>query len=120
MSRQRFIIQTGMGVDQHGQNMTTAAVRAVQDAIQRNCLCGLVEIVGLKDPHEMIVEVILAVPYPDQVDLEKVREALPFGRKEVRAVPGGMKVPGLYQPQLGDKNEEYLVANAAVIVWVER
>ena len=76
MSSRRFIIQTGMGVDQHGQNMTTAAVRAVEDAIRRNCLCGLVEIVGLQDPQQMIVEVTLAVPYPDQVDVEKVKEAL--------------------------------------------
>ena len=119
MSSRRFIIQTGMGVDQHGQNMTTAAVRAVEDAIRRNCLCGLVEIVGLQDPQQMIVEVTLAVPYPDQVDVEKVKEALPFGRKEINVALGGMKIPGLYQPKLGDKNEEYLVANAAVVVWVE-
>ncbi|MBX6394970.1 MAG: Lin0512 family protein, partial [Alicyclobacillaceae bacterium] len=31
-----LFIQYGMGVDLHGQDVTTAAVRAVQDAIHRN------------------------------------------------------------------------------------
>ncbi|WP_008317450.1 Lin0512 family protein [Leptolyngbya sp. PCC 6406] len=35
MARQRFMIEMGMGVDQHGQDPTVAAARAVRNAILR-------------------------------------------------------------------------------------
>ena len=36
-----------MGIDQHGQDPTNAARKAVEDAISRSCLCGLVEVARL-------------------------------------------------------------------------
>ncbi len=62
-----FIIEMGMGVDQHGQELTVAAARAVTNGISHNPLLGIMEIAGLKDLNEMIVEVTVAVPYPEQV-----------------------------------------------------
>jgi uncharacterized protein (TIGR02058 family) len=41
MTRKRFIVELGYGADLHGRDMTKAACRAVQDALSRNCLCGL-------------------------------------------------------------------------------
>jgi len=118
MKSGRFLIQVGMGVDQHGQDMTTAAVRAVRDAIATNCLTGLREVVGLKSPREMIVEVTIAAPYPDRIDLEEVKKVLPFGELHISTEKGGMIVHGIVQPELGDTNDEFLVANASVIVKV--
>jgi uncharacterized protein (TIGR02058 family) len=120
MARQRFVIEMGMGVDQHGQEPTVAAARAVRNAIAHNALPGIWEVAGLDHPNEMIVEVQVAVPYPDQVRAEEVLAVLPFGQKTLTVERGGMVVQGRAIPGLNDKNDEMLIAVAAVTVWVER
>jgi len=114
----RFVIEVGMGVDQHGQDNTRAAAKAVQDAIQRSCLCGLREVAGLKSPADMVVEVLIGCPSPESVDREKVLQVLPFGRKKIEVRPGGLSGKTLFQPELGDKTDEMVVANAIVTVYV--
>jgi len=116
----RFIVEWGTGADLHGQDATKAACRAVQDAISRSCLCGLLEILRLRDLNAMRVDVLVAVPMPEQVQADVVLSVIPFGRKTLQVVPGGMKAPGLYQPELGDQSSEIIVANAAVTVWVDQ
>ncbi len=119
MARKRLIIEMGMGVDQHGQDPTVAAARAVRNAIAHNALPGVWEVAGLSDPSEMIVEVQVAVPYPDQVREAEVLAVLPFGHKTLKVEAGGMVVEGRAIPQLNDKNDEMLVAIAAVTVLIE-
>lgn len=114
----RYIVQVGMGVDQHGQDMNRAAQKAVADAIARSCLTGLIEIIGLRDPNDMLVHVKVACPYPEQVDREAVLATLPFGQRQLEVVAGGMTASTVVQPELGDKNDQMLVATAAVTVWV--
>jgi uncharacterized protein (TIGR02058 family) len=115
----RFIIELGMGVDLHGQNVTRAAVRAVRNAIAHNCLCGLSEICGINDPEQMHVHVIIACPRPDEVNEAAVLDELPLGRKTIEVKEGGMISPGLYLPKLGDASEDVIIANASVLVSVE-
>ncbi|MEQ8383710.1 MAG: Lin0512 family protein [Coleofasciculus sp. A1-SPW-01] len=119
MTRKRLIIEMGMGVDQHGQEPTVAASRAVRNAIAHNALPGVWEVAGLSDPNQMIVEVQVAVPYPEQVRQEEVLAVLPFGQKSLTIKSGGMVVQGRAIPELNDKNDEMLIAVAAVTVFVE-
>jgi uncharacterized protein (TIGR02058 family) len=119
MARKRLIIEMGMGVDQHGQEPTIAAARAVRNAIAHNALPGVWEVAGLSHPDEMIVEVQVAVPYPESVRETEVLAVLPFGRKSLKLESGGMVVQGRAIAELGDKNDEMLIAVAAVTVWVE-
>jgi len=119
MVRKRLIIEMGMGIDQHGQEPTVAAARAVRNAIAHNALPGVWEVAGLSDPHEMIVEVQVAVPYAEQVRQEEVLAVLPFGQKTLTLEPGGMVVQGKAIPVLNDKNDEMLIAVAAVTVWID-
>ncbi|MCX7596226.1 MAG: Lin0512 family protein [Fischerella sp.] len=105
--------------DRHGQDPTVAAARAVRNAIANNALPGVWEVAHLSDPNEMIVEVKVAVPYPQQVQEEKVLSVLPFGRKSLTVEPGGMVVQGRAIPELNDKNDEMLIAVAAVTVLVD-
>ncbi|MBO1048648.1 MAG: hypothetical protein HEQ27_03335 [Dolichospermum sp. JUN01] len=119
MPLKRFIIEMGMGVDQHGQEPTVAAARAVRNAIAHNALLGIMEVAGLKDPNEMIIEVKIAVPYPEQVRETEVLAVLPFGQKTLILEAGGMVVNGLAIASLNDKNDEMLIAVAAVTVFVE-
>jgi uncharacterized protein (TIGR02058 family) len=116
VASKRLIIEMGMGVDQHGQDPTVAAARAVRNAIAHNALPGVWEVAGLNHPNEMMVEVQVAVPFPDQVRQEEVLSVLPFGQKTLVLSDGGMVVAGRAIPELDDKNDDMYVAIAAVTV----
>ncbi len=119
MARKRYIIELGTGIDLHGQDYTVAARRAVRNAISNQCLCGLSEIMNLKDPSQMLVDVTLAASEPERVDKEAVLEELPFGTKTINVTTGGMSVPGMLVESLGDKTDAIVVVNAAVVVSLE-
>ncbi|HEY9699434.1 MAG TPA: Lin0512 family protein [Trichocoleus sp.] len=119
MALKRFVIEMGMGVDQHGQDPTVAAARAVRNAIAHNALPGVWEVAGLEHPNQMVVEVQVAVPYPEQVREAEVLAVLPFGQKSLRVEAGGMVVQGRAIPELEDKNDEMLVAVASVMVLID-
>jgi uncharacterized protein (TIGR02058 family) len=116
MNKKRFIIEMGTGVEQHGQDVTMAATKAVKDAIGRVNLVGLLEMVSLEDLNDMLVEVLIACPRPEEVNTGEVLQALPFGQKDIRVVEGGMLVHGHELRELEDKSDEIIIANAAVTV----
>src|SRR5262245_9510977 len=92
MARVRCITEMGMGVDVHGRDATKAAKRAVSDAIRHSSL-GFVRMLG-KTPHDMLVDVMIAVPNPEAVDTSAVAKELPYGTVTVKAVKGGLEIPG--------------------------
>src|ERR1041384_527687 len=108
MARVRCITEMGMGVDVHGRDATKAARRAVSDAIRHSSL-GFVRMLG-KTPHDMFVDVRVAVPNPEAVDTTAVAKELPYGTVTVTAVKGGLEVPA------EQGTDSILIANAAVIV----
>ncbi len=116
MNKKRLVIEIGTGVEQHGQDVTRAATKAVKDAIGRVSLVGLREMMALKDLNEMLVEVLVACPHPEEVNTDEVLQALPFGQKEIKTVEGGMLVHGHKLHELEDKSDEIIIANAAVTV----
>lgn len=70
-----------MGTDFHGQNVTKAAVKAVKDAISHSCLCGLSEVLALKDlDRDIKITVTVAVSRPEEVNPETVAACLPIKR----------------------------------------
>lgn len=87
-----YVLEFGMGVDVHGQDATKAACRAVADAIRHSSLPFLREVQARGG--RMLVDVTVGVPDPASVDVERVRQELPHGEVTVRAVPGGLRVPG--------------------------
>jgi uncharacterized protein (TIGR02058 family) len=115
MALKRFVVELGYGADLHGGNSTKAACRAVKDAVSRSCLCGLFEILGLKDPNSMHVQVKIACPKPEEVDGEQILASVPFGTKELEIVSGGMVTRGLEVPELGC-GDNIFVAIAALTV----
>jgi uncharacterized protein (TIGR02058 family) len=120
MARKRFVIELGMGADLHGQDATQASRRAVRNAISNSCLCGLSEILDMKNPNEeMFIDVLITCPTPDTVDKDAVLAELPFGKKTIEVIEGGMTSPGLYVPQQGDNSPDIVVANASITVSVD-
>ena len=124
MNEQRFITQIGMGVDQHGHNddCTNAAIKAIKNAISNNCLNGLSEICGLREPKDlsrMYVHVKIGTPYPENINKSKVLKAIPFGEKSIEIVNGGLLTKGIMIKELGDTSDKIIICNAAVTVSVK-
>jgi len=117
----RYIVEFGMGLDMHGQDVDKAAKKAVKDAISRSCLCGLSEVLGLKNfNEEVFIKVTVAVSKPELVDKEAVAKCLPVGKATVEVLKGGLNVPGLYVPGFGDVDDSIEAAIAAVEVSVKQ
>jgi len=113
-----------MGVDQHGHNndCTNASIKAIKNAISNNCLCGLSDICGLKEPKDfmrMKVHVKIGAPFPENIDNNKILKAIPFGVKSIEIVKGGLVAQGIMIKELGDTSDNMIICNAAVTVSVE-
>ncbi len=117
----RYVIEIGMGIDQHGQDSTKAAIKAVKDAISRICTVGLLELFELDFERDVKVEAIIGIPYPENVDVEEVRKAIPLRcEKVINVVNGGLKGPGIALEEFGDKTNEMLIAIAFITIYVRR
>ena len=116
---QRFIVQCGFGVDQHGHgdDCTNAAIKAIKNAISNNCLTGLFDVCNFreaKDIARMVVHVKIGAPFPDKIDKKKILKAVPFGEKSLEVVKGGLVAKGFMIPDLGDTSDNIIMCNAAV------
>lgn len=113
-----MFIETGMGIDVHGQDITHAAVRAIQNAIHFNSMPGIRSVLPNNSLDNMIVNVKLAVPCDkDKLDIETVKKVLPFGKVTVEVVDGGMSTSsGIILEEKGDKNDQMYIVIAAVEV----
>ena len=104
----RCVTEMGMGVDVHGLNYTSAAKRAVFDALHHSSL-GFQRLLG-KTADDFRVEVTIGVPKPEAVDRQAVLETLPHGTGHINVVQGGLQV-------LNEEGTDgWLIANAIVIV----
>jgi uncharacterized protein (TIGR02058 family) len=113
MALQPAILEIGTGIDLHGQDYTEAARRAVWDAVHHSSLMFL-SLLGPDTSKEMIVDVTVAVPAPDEVDPEPVLAVLPHGKGRLTTVRGGMEI----EPREGS-GDKTVVATAAVVVRVD-
>ena len=112
----RYLIEFGMGMDFHGQDVSKAAVKAAKNAFSISCLCGLQEVLGMEDLNQVKIKVTIAAPRPEEIDCQQVAECFPKGSVTDPAVAGGLHFPGLYLPQFGDRDDSIEVAVAAVEV----
>jgi uncharacterized protein (TIGR02058 family) len=113
-----MFIETGMGIDVHGQNITKAAIRAVQNAIHFNSMPGIRSVLPENNRDNMRVNVRLAVPCDkEKLDIEAVKEVLPFGIKTVEVIDGGMlTTSGIVLEEKGDQNDMMYIVIASVEV----
>jgi uncharacterized protein (TIGR02058 family) len=108
MAKTRVAVEFGMGTSLRRRDYTKAAVSALKDALWHNSL-NMAQAFGF-DKSAMIVDVEVAVQQPDQVDIDALRDVLPYGQGSFRAVHGGLDIP---KP---DASGTTVIANAAVIV----
>ncbi|GGB46214.1 hypothetical protein F3157_08530 [Virgibacillus dakarensis] len=116
--QQLLFIQTGTGLDVHGQDVTTASQRAVEDAIHYNSMPGIAKMLPDENLENMKVNVKLAIPADhDKLDEEKIKMMIPYGTVTVEVVDGGMATTsGIFLEDQQDKNDLMYIVNAAVEV----
>jgi uncharacterized protein (TIGR02058 family) len=108
MTMKRVAVEIGMGTDIRGADYTKAAVRALRDALWHNSLSAAAAL-G-KPTDSMVVEVLIGVPKPDQVDKAQVLAVLPHGTGTVTVFEGGLEI-------VNDAGTgSTVIANAAAIV----
>jgi uncharacterized protein (TIGR02058 family) len=112
-----LFIEMGMGADLHGQNITKACIRAVENVLHRNSLPGMPELVN-GDMGRMRVKVTLAVPADaDKVDTEAVKARFPYGRISCDVVAGGLAAPtGHSSTERGDTRDAMYIVIAVINV----
>ena len=108
MAQVRCILEMGMGVDIHGKDYTSAAKRAVFDALHHSSL-GFQRLLG-KTADDMRVDITIGVPNPRAVDKDAVVATLPHGTGYIKVVAGGLEIPS------EDGRDACVIANAAVMV----
>ncbi|CAD5173475.1 unnamed protein product [Musa acuminata subsp. malaccensis] len=120
-SMKLLFVEMGVGYDQHGQDITTAAMRACRDAISSNSIPAFRRgsIPGVNSDQMKLV-IKLGVPRSTQhlLDIEMVKSVFPYGEIiKVEVVDGGMICSsGVYLEAMGDKNDDCYIVNAAIYV----
>ncbi|KAK3161279.1 hypothetical protein QOZ80_1BG0075080 [Eleusine coracana subsp. coracana] len=116
-----LFVEMGVGYDQHGQDITAAAVRACKDAISSNSIPAFRRgaIPGVNS-DQMKLQIKLGVPRPTQhlLDAKRVKAVFPYGKIiSFEVVDGGMICSsGVCLEAMGDKNDDCYIVNAAVYV----
>ncbi|KAL2494881.1 hypothetical protein Fot_38638 [Forsythia ovata] len=120
-SMKLLFVEMGVGYDQHGQDITSAAMRACRDAITSNSVPAFRRgsIPGVSF-DQMKLQIKLGVPRSLQhlLDIEKVKSVFPYGAiSNVEVVDGGLICSsGVHVEEMGDKNDDCYIVNAAVYV----
>ncbi|GAV57366.1 Lin0512_fam domain-containing protein [Cephalotus follicularis] len=116
-----LFVEMGVGYDQHGQDVTAAAMRACRDAISSNSIPAFRRgsIPGVSF-EQMKLQIKLGVPHSLQqtLDIESVKSVFPYGEiVSFEVVDGGLICSsGVYVEEMGDKNDDCYIVNAAVYV----
>ncbi|MFT5503174.1 MAG: hypothetical protein ACI845_001417 [Gammaproteobacteria bacterium] len=111
MSKQRIILEMGTGNDLYGEDYTKAAIRAVQDALHHSSIT-LFRSLNI-DRDSMMVDVTIGVQHPDKIDLEKVRQQIPFGSVTANSKLGGLNVVD------SEQDTTTVIATAAVEAYID-
>mmetsp|Transcript_22650 Transcript_22650/g.29339 ORF Transcript_22650/g.29339 Transcript_22650/m.29339 type:complete len:213 (+) Transcript_22650:45-683(+) len=116
---QVMFIEVGFGVDGHGQNVTKATVRAARNAIEFNSIPCVADLVP-GGRHGLKLKIDIAIPqiYHKDLDLSQVYAVFPYGTIISTQIQSGGALfsSGIALAELGDQNDQMLVAAVAVTV----
>ena len=107
MAKTRVAVEFGMGTSLRRKDYTKAAISALKDALWHNSL-SMSDAFGF-DKSDMIIDVEIAVQRPENVDLEELKNILPYGKGSFKTVFGGLDIRKV-------EGGTTVIANAAVIV----
>jgi len=113
-----LFIETGTGIDVHGQDVNEAASRAVRDAIHYNSMPGIRKMLPEGELSNMKVNVKLAIPQDlDRLEHDQIKNLIPYGEVTVEVTEGGMATTsGIFLEDQHDQNDLMYIVNAVVEV----
>jgi len=116
--QQLLFIETGTGLDVHGQDVTVAAKRAVEDAVHYNSMPGIAKILPEQNLDHMQVNVKLAIPADkEKLDQDTIQSMIPYGKVTIEVVDGGMATTsGIFLEEQQDKSDLMYIVNAVIEV----
>jgi uncharacterized protein (TIGR02058 family) len=83
------------------------------------CVTGLAEIAHISNLNSIYVDVLVACPEPEKINKEKVLNAIPFGKKEIKLINGGITAKYVFLKEANNKADAVFFANAAITVLVD-
>ena len=105
-----LILELLTGSAIHSGRYTNATVCAMQDALWHNS-SNLVELFG-REKSDMQIDVEIACRKPEEVDVNIVSGAFPYGQISVKSVKGGLDIAHPARPD----GPPTIIAHAAIIV----
>src|SRR5699024_10508851 len=116
--KQMILIETGTGIDVHGQDVNEADTRAVMDAMHYNSMPGIRSILQEGDINTIKVNVKLAIPKDlEKLQQEIIKALIPYVEVTVEVMEGGMATTsGIFLEDQKDKNDLMYIVNTAVEV----
>ncbi|MCZ4353170.1 Lin0512 family protein [Roseovarius aestuarii] len=91
MAKHRVLTEFGMGTSLRRRDYTSAARKALLDALWHNSI-NMAELFG--QPKEaMVIDVEIAVQHPELVDTSSLHDVFPYGQITITCVHGGLDVP---------------------------
>lgn len=116
--QQILFIETGTGLDVHGQDVLVASKRAVKNAIHSNSMPGIRKMLPEENLEHMQVNVKIAVPADqDRLDKDAIQSLIPYGQVTVEVINGGMATTsGIFLEDQQDTNDQMYIVNAVIEV----
>jgi len=116
---QVLFVETGFGVDGHGQDATKAAVRAARNAIEFNSIPCIENVVpGGYEGLRLNIDLAIPQKYHETLDWTQVHKVFPYGKILSSNLQEGGAIfhSGIAISALGDKSDDMIVAICAVTV----
>ena len=108
MAKKRIVFELGQGTSLRREDYSTAAERAVRNALWQNSLT-VAEAFGF-EKNDMIVDVLLGAQEPDKINVDQIKGIFPYGAVTIDRVFGGLDVN---KPNNDGKT---IIVTAAIII----
>ena len=108
VTKKRILYELGQGTSLRREDYSSAAERAVKNALWQNSL-NVAEAFGF-EKNDMIIDVRLGAQEPDKIEIDKIKAIFPYGTVKVDCTFGGLDV---YKCNNDGKT---IIVTAAIIV----
>lgn len=90
MAKTQVLVEFGMGSSLRRGDYTSAAARAIRDALWHNSI-NAAALFGF-ERADMIIDVDVAVMRPDQVQVSELEQIFPYGQVAIHLQKGGLDI----------------------------
>mgnify|MGYP001398173660 CR=1 FL=1 len=108
MTKKRIVFELGQGTSLRREDYSSAAERAVRNALWQNSL-NVAEAFGF-EKRDMIVHVLLGAQEPGKINVDQIKRIFPYGTVTIECMFGGLDV------NKPNNDEKTIIVTAAIII----